>query len=304
MATGFLGYESAPLDKAAFSLIPAPFDDCATFVNGQSAAPKAILEASARLEAFDEESGLDLAAQAPMHCVDPSEAPRGSAINNWLAQQVNAALDAVAVPVILGGDGSVSYSAIKAVADRAAKSQQELSVLHLDAHADLNPLEGGDNNLNVMTRVRELKNVRLCELGVRSLGKEAFDLIADDENNIDCFFMSDLRGASDADWQEDVKNALSSPVYVSIDLSVFDSAIMPCVGNPEPGGFNWAQVTRLLKLVAAHRRIAAFDVVELCPREGDHAAPYAAARLIYKLMNYVVAGGKMLPKPDAPEAAE
>ena len=294
MSKNFLGYESAALKDATFSVIPAPFDDCATYVKGQAAAPQAIIDASSQIEAFDEETGLNLS--DAVHCIDPADAPKGGALNNWLIQNINAALDAVAVPVILGGDGSVSYAAIKALADRAAQNKQELSVLHLDAHADLNSLEKGDNNLNVMTKVRELKNVRLCELGVRSLSKEAFDLIADDENNIDCFFMSDLRGSNDADWQEDVKNALSTPVYVSIDLSAFDSSLMPNVGNPEPGGFNWLQVARLLKVIAAHRRIAAFDIVELCPRDGDNASNYTAARLVYKLMNYIVAGGKILPK--------
>jgi len=78
--------------------------------------------------------------------------------------------------------------------------------------------------------------------------------------------------------------------------------VIPAVGNPEPGGLQWWTVLRLLKKVAARRRIAAFDVTELSPREGLVRSDYTAARLIYKMMNYIQAGGKMLAKPDEAKA--
>lgn len=300
MAAGFLGYESAELEKALFTIIPAPCESGATYVNGQALAPRAIIDASTRIEAFDEESGLNLIERDAIHCVAPENAPNGSALNSWLSGQINQALEATTVPVILGGDGTISFTAIKTLAEHAAKSKQELSVLHLDAHADLNSLDGGENNLSGMRKVFEMTphNVRLCQLGVRSLSQNAFNLIANDENAIDCFFMSDLRHSNDDDWQEDVVSGLSSPVYVSIDLSVFDPSVIPNVGNPEPGGFMWAQIVRLLSKVANHRRIAAFDIVELCPRPEMPTSNYVAARLVYKLMNYIVAGGKILKKSE------
>ena len=297
--TNFLGYDSVGLEKALFSIIPAPTEDGATYVAGQCAAPRAIIDASSQIESYDEETGLDVIARDGVHCVSPESAPQGGdALPAWLTQNINEALDATAVPIILGGDGTISYHSIKVLAERAAKEHQEISVLHIDAHADLNTIEEDDNNnLNTMRRAIESDiKLNLCQLGVRSLSQEAFDIIANEDKGIDCYFMSDLRYSSDDDWQDDIITALSSPVYISIDLSAFDTAIVPNVGNPEPGGLNWQQITRLLKKVSSHRRIAAIDIVELCPREDDVVSDYTAARLVYKAMSYILSGGKMLEK--------
>ena len=297
--TNFLGYDSVSLEKALFSIIPAPTEEGATYVAGQCAAPRAIIDASSQIESYDEETGLDVIARDGVHCISPESAPQGGdSLPTWLTQNINEALDATAVPIILGGDGTISYHCIKVLAERAAKEHQEISVLHIDAHADLNTIEEDDeNNLNTMRKVIESDlKLNLCQLGVRSLSQDAFDIIANEDKGIDCYFMSDLRYSSDDDWQDDIITALSSPVYISIDLSAFDSAIVPNVGNPEPGGLNWQQITRLIKKVASHRRIAAIDIVELCPREDDVVSDYTAARLAYKAMSYILSGGKMLEK--------
>ena len=296
--TNFLGYDSVGLEKALFSIIPAPCEDGVTYVSGQAAAPRAIIDASSQIESYDEETGLDVIARDGVHCIAPESAPAGQELHGWLTRNINEALDATAVPIILGGDGTISYNCIRALAERATKEHQELSVLHIDAHADLNNIEDDDdNNLNTMRKlIGSDTKVNLCQIGIRSLSQDAFDIIADEEKGIDCYFMSDLRYSSDDDWQDDIITALSSPVYISIDLSAFDSAIIPNVGNPEPGGLNWQQVTRLLKKVASHRRIAAIDIVELCPREDDVVSDYTAARLLYKTMSYILSGGKMLEK--------
>lgn len=296
----FLGYDSTSLESSLFSIIPAPTEEGATYLDGQSAAPRAIIDASTQIESYDEETGLDLISREAIHCLSPEAAAQGLGVDQWVEENVQKAIDAVSVPVILGGDGTISKSAIKVLAEQAEKGNQELSVLHIDAHADLNLADSGENNLTTMRQVLEMgMKVSLCQAGIRSLSRSAFDLIADDEQGIDCFFMSDLRHASDDDWQDDIVSALSSPVYVSIDLSAFDPSVVPNVGNPEPGGFSWNQVTRLLKKVACHRRIAAIDIVELSPREGDVSSDYTAARLVYKIMSYICSGGKMLPKPSA-----
>lgn len=302
----FLGYESVSLEKALFSVIPAPCEETATYASGQALAPSAIINASSQIESYDEETGLDLINRDGIHCLSPEAAPEGAALENWVSENFQKALDATAVPVILGGEGSVTYWGIKTLSEHLAKNQQELSVLHIDAHADLNEADGGENHLTTMRRVLEMdKDISLCQLGIRSLSKSAFDIIADDERGIDCYFMSDLRHSSDDDWQDDIITALSSPVYVTIDMSAFDPSVVPNVSNPEPGGLSWHQVARMLKKVASHRRIAAIDFVELCPREGEIVSDYTTARLAYKIMNYIVSGGKMLEKaPPAPAAEE
>ncbi len=292
----FLGYESAPLASALFSLIPAPFQGTATYVGGQAEGPKAILEASRQIEDYDEETGLNLVDEG-IHCLDPQAARQSPDLESWVKARTTEALDAVAVPCLLGGEGTITLWGVQSLLARS----DELSILHIDAHADLSDAGNhGENHHTVMRRILDLSpKPQICQVGVRSLSRDAFGRIVDDETPVECFFMSDLTRAEDESWHDDVIEELRSPVYVSVDLSCFDPSVVPAVSNPEPGGLTWWNVLRLLKKVASRRRIAGFDIVELCPRQGDINSDFTAARLAYKLMNYIYAGGKMLPKPEA-----
>jgi agmatinase len=296
----FLGYESVSLDEALFSVIPAPNEETATYVGGQAKAPRAILDASSQIEDYDEETGLTLVDEG-IHCLRPEDAPEGAEeMKSWFQEQVTAALDATAVPIILGGEGTATLWGVEAILPKV----DELSILQIDAHADFGSEEDEESHHTVTRRLLGLSPApHVCQVGVRSLSREAFDRIVSDDAPIECFFMSDLNRAEDESWHEDVIRELRSPVYVNLDLTAFDPSVFPGVSNPEPGGFFWWEVLRLLKKVAARRRIAALDIVELCPREGDINSDYGAARLAYKAMNYIFHGGKMLEKPRA-EAEE
>jgi len=292
----FLGYESQPLESSIFSIIPAPFEETASYVAGQSTAPRAILDASSQVEDFDEESGLS-AIEKGIHVLAPEDAPTGGALEGWVRKQVKQALAATAVPVIFGGEGTVSFWGIQELLTTA----DSLTVLHLDAHADLADNDQGESHRTVMRRVLELntkqKPLTIYQVGLRSITRQGYDRIIDNDQAVDGIFMADIFRYSDESWHDDAIQELSSPVYLSIDLSVFDPSVIPAVGNPEPGGFGWWQMMRFLKKVSAHRRIAAFDIVELCPRgDGDITSDYATAKLAYRLMNYILAGGKMLSK--------
>lgn len=296
--TTFLGYESSPLEKSVFSLIPVPQEEATTYLSGQARAPQAIFDASSQIENYDEETGLNLVTNG-IHAIPPAAVP-GLGLEAWVREQVSNAIDAVAVPILIGGDGSVTRWGVEALLGKV----DEISILHIDAHADLNSLDGGANNLNTMRAILEAHaNVHICQVGVRSLAREAFDLIVDDEKPVECLFMSDItRIGDDEEWNEMAIQELRSPVYLSIDLSALDPSILPNVANPEPGGLQWYQLLRLLKKVASRRRIAAVDLVELCPKDGSIVSDYTAAKLLYKTMNYIFSGGKMLEKNDAREA--
>lgn len=296
----FLGYESASLEEALFSVIPAPYEGTASYVKGQAAGPRKILDASSQIEDYDEETGINLIDYG-VHCLAPEAAPADAhAQRDWVGQQVREALDAVAVPVILGGEGTVTLWGVETVLPRC----DELSILQIDARADLGAAgEEDESHITVMKQVLALEPTpHVCQVGVRAVSREGFDRIMDDNDPVGCFFMSDIDRSDDESWHEDVIEELRSPVYVSIDLTGFDPAVIPAVSHPEPGGLQWWPVLRLLKKVASRRRIAALDITELCPRENEIRSDYAAARLAYKAMNYIQAGGKMLEKPAMEEA--
>lgn len=292
----FLGYESADLAEAYFSLIPAPHDATATYVSGQARAPRKIMDASSLIQDYDEETGLSLVDMVGIHTIAPEAAPQEPfQMEPWVKEQVAAALDATAVPIILGGDGTVSLWGIETLLARSP----ELSVLHIDAHADLDDADDDDETHHtVMRRVLELKGApTVCQVGVRSLSRDGFERIMDSTVPVETFFMADIDRATDEGWQDSVIDELRSPVYLSIDMTGLDPSIVPAVGAAEPGGLGWWQLLRLLKKVASRRRIAAIDITELCPTDSSIQSDFAAARLIYKVMNYIQASGKMLAKP-------
>ena len=292
----FLGYESAELAEAYFSLIPAPHDATARYITGQAAAPRKILDASSLIEDYDEETGLSLVQMVGIHALAPEEAPTEPLqLQPWVRDKMAEALAATAIPIILGGDGTVTLWGVETMLARS----KELSILHIDSNADLDDADDGEESHHtVMRRILELKNPpSVCQAGIRSLSRDAFERIMDTNLPIETFFMADMNRDDDESWQDAVIDELRSPVYLSLDLTGLDPSVVPSVGVAEPGGLGWWQLLRLLKKVASRRRIAAIDVTELCPGDASIQSELAAARLIYKCMNYIQASGKMLAKP-------
>ncbi|MDR3212213.1 MAG: arginase family protein [Planctomycetota bacterium] len=294
----FLGYESSDLSEAYFSLIPAPHDATASYIRGQALAPQKILDASSIIDDYDEETGLSLIDMIGIHALAPESAPtEPGQLEPWVKERVAEALAATAVPVILGGDGTVSLWGITAL----LANSPELTVLHIDANADLGDVDdedGSENHHTVMRRVLELEHPpSICQVGIRTLSRDSFERIMDSSISVETFFMADVDRSPDESWQDSVIDELRSPVYLSIDMTGLDPSVAPAVGAPEPGGLRWWQLLRLLKKVASRRRIAAIDITELCPTENSIQSELAAARLIYKTMNYIQANGKMLSKP-------
>jgi agmatinase len=158
-----------------------------------------------------------------------------------------------------------------------------MSVLYLDAHADLRDEYQGTQFGHASGARRIHESCPLVLAGLRSLCPEERDYLR--QQSIPAFFWP-----RDADiCTKSVVDSLGPEVYVSVDLDVFDPALMPAVGTPEPGGMTWAEVTALLRAVAAKKRIVGFDVTELSPGEGPEACAFTAAKLTYKLIGYATA---------------
>ena len=158
-----------------------------------------------------------------------------------------------------------------------------LSVLQLDAHADLRDSYQGSpySHASVARRIAEI--CPLVQAGIRSLSaEEAVFMAAGTVKTITSDFIH-----AGGDWQEKVLEYLSGDVYVTIDLDVFDPAIMPSTGTPEPDGLAWRDVLSLLRELSRRSRIRGFDVVELAPIPGMVAPDFLAAKLVYRLMGYL-----------------
>ena len=273
--------EDSRLETAKVVVIPVPYDSTTSFKGGAREGPRAIIEASYNLEDYDPELDLDVAKlgiytapwlephmEGPRHMIDRVR----DGVCTFLRQGKMVAL--------LGGEHSISTGHVEALVESYSDpwGSHGLSVLYLDAHADMRDeyMGTGWGHASVARRISELCPV--VQVGVRSLSLEEKQFI--DTQNVNTFPYSSRTPV------EDIVGLLSKDVYVSIDLDVFDPSIMSAVGTPEPGGMDWHQVVSLLRTVAERRHIVGFDVTELSPGEGPTACAYTAAKLVYKLLAY------------------
>ena len=183
------------------------------------------------------------------------------------------------IPVMLGGEHSISLGAVQAVAAK----YPELTVLQFDAHADLRDSYQGTPYNHACVARQIVDCCSLVQVGIRSMSREEAEYLP--KSRVKSYSADYV--FENKNWAQTVCKNLRGDVYVSIDLDVFDPSIMPATGTPEPGGLYWRDVLSLLRLVAGKCNIRGFDVVELAPLPGMVAPDFMAAKLIYRLMGYM-----------------
>jgi agmatinase len=280
--SSFLGLRSPEADfsTARAVIVPAPYDGTTTYRTGTREGPRAILYASRELEFYDEETGTEACRQgiATLDELAVTVASPRDMVNK-VRRAGEFVLAAGKLPVLLGGEHLLSLGMIEAL----AAYHDDFTILHLDAHADLRASYQESPYSNACVMYQALQHASLVQLGIRAITREEHELVA--ERGIPCFLAHQL-------WQdpglwERIVPLLGPRVYISLDLDVFDPAIMPSVGTPEPGGLGWYDVLRLLRAVCQERQVVGFDVMELLPQPHLVAADFLAARLVYKLLTYI-----------------
>jgi len=278
---GGLEPEFSALDFARAVVLPVPYDFTTTYQGGARLGPRAILDASRNMELWDEEVGATY--RAGIHTLPELEptAAGPEAMAGRVEQAVGWILDQGRLPVVLGGEHSLTAGAVRAARQRFGG----LSVLQLDAHADMRDryLDSLFSHACVMRRVRELAPA--VSAGIRSLSEEEAEALR--RHPAPMWSVRQLR-ALQGDFRP-VLDALTDEVYVTFDLDALDPSILPATGTPEPGGLDWYEAVDLLKAVAGRARIVGFDVVELAPIPGQVASDFLAARLTYRLVGYALA---------------
>lgn len=282
ISSNFLGLsdEETAYDRARVAVVPVPFEATVSYGRGTAKGPAAIIAASSEVELYDEELGCEpcdvgIATLLPldMGCVAPSR------LHERIAPAIGKVVDDGKLPLVLGGEHSITPHIVKAVCGRLPG----LTVVQLDAHADLRQEYLGEraSHACAMARVREM--CPAVQIGIRSLSREEGDWA--EREGLQLFYAHQMR--SDVDWMAKAIAAIRTEiVYVTIDIDVFDSGIMPATGTPEPGGLGWHQVTEFLQMLAQQKNIVGFDIVELAPIEGFAACDFLAAKLAYKCVGY------------------
>jgi agmatinase len=269
--------------SAKIAVLPVPYDRTSTWKKGADRGPGAIIEASHQLEWYDIATATEVYRHG-IATLEPVVCDRGpEALADLVEGPVSDLLHRDVVPVVLGGDHSVSIGAIRA----AARSIPGLSVLQVDAHADTRDEYEGSrfNHACVMARVKEW--CPAVQVGIRAV--DASEIAALEPHRV--FWAHEIAacGPSDTGWMDDAVSPLGDRVWVTIDLDGFDPSIVPATGTPEPGGLDWFQVNGLLERLARRRTVVGFDVVELLPTEEHWASAFLAAKLIYRFLSMIFA---------------
>lgn len=279
----FLGSELGPQapETSLFHVVPVPYEKTVSYGRGTGKGPSAILKASWQLEVFD---GRGAPAERGIFTCDPVEcAGRAEDVIERIEKAVSSFFASKKIPVMLGGEHTVTLGAARAVSLRFPLA----GIVQLDAHADLrNSYEGTLlSHACVMRRVHEL-GIPFIQLGVRSLCLEEHQFRQ--SNGMVYYDAPRLNEAGlPKTWLPD---DFPEDVYVTIDIDSLDASIMPATGTPEPGGLSWYLTLDILRSIAAKRRVIGFDLVELAPIPGLHACDYTAAKLIYMFMGAIVSG--------------
>ncbi|MCG6533927.1 MAG: agmatinase [Syntrophales bacterium LBB04] len=271
----FTSFKTAPL-----VVVPVPYDLTSTYQSGSRRGPAAILEASANMEIYDEElhretyrTGIHTVAPLDVDARGPKE------MTAVVRRSISEILAFDKIPVMLGGEHSITLGAVLALREKFP----DLSVLQLDAHADMRETYQGSPYSHACVARRIFESCQLVQAGIRSLSAEESEFMG--KAGIKTYGADFI--LDEPDWIERICENLAGDVYVTIDLDVLDPAVMPSTGTPEPGGISWRALIGLIREVSRRCPIRGFDVVELSPIPGIVAPDFLAAKLVYRIMGYL-----------------
>ncbi len=272
MSTGFLEDKADPgeivREDNRYVLGLIPYEQTTTYGRGVGKAPDAIVEASGHVELFDEVLEVD-ASKHGILTVRPKITDLASVTRAAKAlreEHPDAFLGFV------GGEHSITPALIEAVA------RPTMGIVWLDAHADLRPEYQGRPDNHACAGWHSMRFGPIVQVGIRTLAEEEWGLLKETD-----------RVSAHRAWTRKARaDLLNLPrdVYLTVDFDGFTPELIRSVGTPEPGGLGWETVMEILDTVFRHKNVIAFDAVELCPQPSDITSSFAAARLVYKVLNH------------------
>jgi len=287
------------IETAAVALLPVPYEGGTSYGKGTGKAPNSVIEASHYLELFDEEFKAEPYRMGITTIFPPKLSGNPAEVQKAIQSSCSALIRDGKYVVLLGGDHSISVGYFMALLEK----HETISIVQLDAHADLRETYEGSlfSHACVMSRLRELTKSTL-QIGIRSMSAQEADRI--EREGLAVYTMADYR-KREARTKEFI-NKLPDPVFVTLDVDVFDWSVIRSTGTPEPGGLLWDEGLGLLKYIFLHKKVIGFDVVELSHEENDRNSPFAVAKLIYKMLAFKLAsyaGNDISDWPEKPIGA-
>lgn len=268
--------EFAKLDSSKIVLIPVPYDGTSTWQKGADKGPDAFLEASENMEVYDIETRTEVYKQGVFLAEPVLEKSSPEAMVDAVHQTVKKYIKKNKFVTVFGGEHSVSIGNIRAFHE----CFDNLTVLQIDAHADLRKSYQGSKCNHACALYEASQTTNLIQVGIRSM--DAIETTVMDEEK--AYFAHEM--AADEFWTDSAIDQMTDNVYITIDLDAFDPSIMPSTGTPEPGGLFWYETLDFLKKVFEEKNVVGFDIVELSPNPNDKSSDFLAAKLYYKMLTY------------------
>ncbi len=281
-SNGFLGLSSEIKSKNKVLIIPFGLESTVSYGGGTKMGPKKIIEASHQVELFDDELKKEPYKKFNLKTLKVERIQKNlSHALEQLTKIINKTINLKYFPLILGGEHSITPAIIKSL----KKSYSKLTIVQIDAHADLRNQYLGNKNSHAcaMRRCLDFKNVNIVSVGIRNICKEEFEFVKKNKNRIKVIWSKDLSKKNIIKIKNLVKN---KNVYLTFDVDGFDSSLMPATGTPEPGGLFWNDALDVLKIIFKNSNVIGADVNELAPKKNLHACDFLTAKLIYKMLSY------------------
>ncbi|APY01337.1 agmatinase [Lacinutrix venerupis] len=271
-----IGEEFSKLETSKIVLIPVPYDGTSTWQKGADKGPEAFLNASENMELYDIETETEVYRQG-VYLADPvTENSSPEAMVDAVHKETKKYIKKNKFVTIFGGEHSISIGTIRAFNEM----YPSLTVLQLDAHADLRKEYEGSTCNHACAVYEASQTTNLIQVGIRSMDVIETTVMDKDKT----YFAHEM--ALDDTWMDSAVDQMTENVFITIDLDAFDPSIMPSTGTPEPGGLLWYETLEFLKQVFAEKNVVGFDIVELCPNKIDKSSDFLAAKLYYKMLSY------------------
>ncbi len=266
----------ASFNNAEILLQSIPYDGTSTWGKGADKGFERFLEAAENMELYDIETDTEVYKRGIHILPEIHEKSTPEKVFEKVYHNTLQILQSGKFPTFFGGEHSISIGIIKAFYE----TYQDITILQLDAHADLRPEYHGSAYNHACALHDASKNADLIQVGIRSMDKSELDHM----NKERCFFSEDILGSTE--WVGQALRIMNDKVYITLDLDVFDPGIMPSTGTPEPGGLSWEVTLQFLKKVFELKDVKGFDIVELAPLKDLKAPDFLVAKLYYKMLSY------------------
>lgn len=274
----FAGIEKRYSDEATSKIVlqSIPYDGTSTWGKGADRGFEAFLDAAENMELYDIETDSEVYKNGIYMPDSWKSFSSPEAMFHSVYKNTKALLENGKFNTFFGGEHSISIGVIKAYYEK----YKNLSVLHIDAHADLRAEYAGTKYNHACAVHTASQNCKLVQVGIRSM-----DISEKEHMDYENVYFAEAMQDND-DWMSEAVSKLTDEVYITLDLDAFDPGIMPATGTPEPGGLSWYQMIQFLKKVFGKVNVVGFDIVELAPIDGMSVPQFLAAKLYYKMLSY------------------